>query len=304
MWMIELIAIVLLGATARAMAEAGVRLAWARWVIHGAVLGVGSLSLGLGVLAFLTGEPRLAARASGAAIGLLLAWWPPYRRLWARWIAINPTSLLDALGLAAIQGTIGLFVGALLQPGTIPSLEVSKEQLLGQALAEVALAFVLIGFPFSRHWQSAVDRLGLRWPSRRALLGAVLFTAGMFGLSLLTGLLAGLLQPGVVARIEERMLPVTTEFGSPAWALALGILAGVGEELLFRGAVQPRYGLLLTALLFTVVHVQYELSIVTLGVFGLAILLGIERRRLGTSACIVTHALYDAIAVLLQNALR
>ena len=100
------------------------------------------------------------------------------------------------------------------------------------------------------------------------------------------------------------MLPVTTEFGSPAWALALGILAGVGEELLFRGAVQPRYGLLLTALLFTVVHVQYELSIVTLGVFGLAILLGIERRRLGTSACIVTHALYDAIAVLLQNALR
>lgn len=304
MWMIELLALVLLGAAARAMAEAGVRSAWARWVIHGAVLGVGSLSLGLGALAFLTGEPGLAARASGAGIGLLLAWWPSYRRLWARWIAINPTSLLDALGLAVIQGTIGFFVGTLLEPGTIPSLEVSKEQLLGQALAEVALAFVLIGFPFSRQWQSAVDRLGLRWPSRRDLLGALLFTAGMFGLSLLTGLLAGLLQPGVVARIEERMLPVTTEFGSPAWALALGILAGVGEELLFRGAVQPRYGLLLTALLFTVVHVQYELSIVTLGVFALAILLGIERRRLGTSACIVTHALYDAIAVLLQNALR
>ncbi len=304
MWLVELVGLVLLGAAARVTAEAAARSTWARWVIHGAVIGVGSLSLVVGVLALLTGEPRRAARASGVALGLLLAWWPAYRRFWARWIAIDPTSLLDALGLAIIQGTIGLFIGALLQPGEIPVLEVSRGQLFGQALAEVALAFVLIGFPFSRHWQSAIERLGLRWPSFRELLGAVIFTVGMFALSVLTGLLAGLLQPGVVARIEERLLPVATEFGSPIWALVLGILAGVGEELLFRGAVQPRYGLLLTALLFTVVHVQYELSLVTLGVFALAILLGIERRRLGTSACIVSHALYDTIAVILQNAIR
>jgi membrane protease YdiL (CAAX protease family) len=87
-------------------------------------------------------------------------------------------------------------------------------------------------------------------------------------------------------------------------ALALGLLAGTGEEILFRGAIQPRYGLLLTTLLYTVLHVQYELSLVSLGVFGLAILLGLERRWFGTTACILTHALYDALAILLQGTLR
>jgi len=304
MWIAELAALVLLGGLLRLAGEAAAGSRWVRRVLHTIVLGSAMVAIASGVLGWY--RDSLAAAVSGwlGGVAILLAWWRPYRAFLARWIPIDPGSPLDALGLAVIQGVIGVLVGALLRSGELPSLTVRREQLVVQGIAEVLLAFVLVGFPFSRDWRRTLERLDLHWPGRRTLAGAVLFTFALLAVSVASGALARWLQPEVVARIEERMVPLTTEFGAPGWAFVLGVLAGAGEELLFRGAIQPRYGLLLTALLFTVVHVQYELSVVTLGVVGLAVLLGLERRWFGTTACILTHALYDTLAVLLQAAAR
>ena len=78
-------------------------------------------------------------------------------------------------------------------------------------------------------------------------------------------------------------------------ALLLGVSAGVGEEVLVRGALQPRTGLLWASLLFAAAHVQYTwfgmLVIVMLG-----IALGLVRRYTNTTTAIVVHGVYDVIA--------
>jgi membrane protease YdiL (CAAX protease family) len=77
---------------------------------------------------------------------------------------------------------------------------------------------------------------------------------------------------------------------SPLAALAVSLSAGVGEELLFRGALQPRFGLVLTSLLFAVGHAHYGLSPATVEVFVIGLVLGLVRRRINTTTCIVIHA--------------
>jgi len=63
---------------------------------------------------------------------------------------------------------------------------------------------------------------------------------------------------------------------SSLWGVAtLGLAAALGEETLFRGALQPRFGLWATALIFALVHSNYGISLSTVVVFILGIVLGL-----------------------------
>jgi membrane protease YdiL (CAAX protease family) len=85
---------------------------------------------------------------------------------------------------------------------------------------------------------------------------------------------------------------------SELWqAVLISLVAGVTEELFFRGAVQPRFGLLPTAVFFTAAHVQYGLTLAALEVFGGALVLGWLRQRTNTTACVLLHILYDVGAL-------
>jgi len=82
-----------------------------------------------------------------------------------------------------------------------------------------------------------------------------------------------------------------------AASILLGVSAGVGEELLVRGALQPRAGLFWASVLFACGHVQYTwFGMLTILLLGLA--LGFVRARANTTTAIVVHALYDMIAAL------
>jgi len=69
--------------------------------------------------------------------------------------------------------------------------------------------------------------------------------------------------------------------------------AAIGEEIAFRGALQPVFGLWPTALFFALVHIQYTLTPAALIIFGVALGLGWLRRRYNTTTSIVAHFLYD-----------
>lgn len=300
MWTVELIGIVVAAAVLRLTAEAAERSRWARTLLTLGVLMTVFVALAAGLIGWYRGAHTMAISGLLGGCGIALAWWRHYRAMLTRWLRIDPNSMLDATGLAAIQGAIGILLGLSLAAREVPPLAISREQLVAQGVAEVLLAAVLVGFPFSRSLGDTCRRLGLRWLSAREAVWALVFTGILFLVSSSVGWVASLVQPDVVARIEERFVPLASEFGSPVGALLLGVISGTGEELLFRGAMQPRYGLLLTTMLFTLLHIQYELSVVTLGVAGLALVLGVERRLFGTTACILTHATYNTIVLLLQ----
>ena len=73
-------------------------------------------------------------------------------------------------------------------------------------------------------------------------------------------------------------------------------MPGICEEVLFRGALQPRFGIITTAVLFAAIHTEYGLSIDVITIFLIAIGLGFIRRYANTTACCVCHATYNLVS--------
>jgi membrane protease YdiL (CAAX protease family) len=94
-----------------------------------------------------------------------------------------------------------------------------------------------------------------------------------------------------VERLMEQLLgPLfTTPFG----ILTIGLSAALGEETIFRGAMLPRFGLVITSLLFALLHSNYGITLSTLIVFLLGLLLGWLRLRYSTTTAMITHAVYN-----------
>lgn len=90
--------------------------------------------------------------------------------------------------------------------------------------------------------------------------------------------------------------PALAACSLPELAL-VALLAGLGEELLFRGALQPLLGLPVASLLFALAHFITPTYAVLTGLMGLY--LGWLAETSGTLwVPITTHALYDFIAFL------
>jgi membrane protease YdiL (CAAX protease family) len=140
----------------------------------------------------------------------------------------------------------------------------------------------------------------LRVPQVKTVLIGLAFVIPVMISNMIGGILTQILQPDLVDDLEKTLDSMTQGIQNPAGALLIGLTAGIGEELFFRGALQPRFGIVLTAAAFALMHQQYELSWVLVGMFGIGILLGIERKRYGTAAAIVTHATMNIIAVMIQ----
>ncbi|MCC7060855.1 MAG: CPBP family intramembrane metalloprotease [Burkholderiaceae bacterium] len=81
--------------------------------------------------------------------------------------------------------------------------------------------------------------------------------------------------------------------GSAAGILTIGFAAALGEETLFRGALQPRFGIFLTTLLFAITHNQYGLSLSTVVVFAAGLIFAGLRRRHNTVTSMLAHATYN-----------
>ena len=79
----------------------------------------------------------------------------------------------------------------------------------------------------------------------------------------------------------------------------IGLAAGVGEELLFRGAIQPEIGVVPASLLFGAMHVGGS-DTVAFGCWGALFGLALGWLAIGTGgllAPVVAHAVYDMAAL-------
>jgi membrane protease YdiL (CAAX protease family) len=84
------------------------------------------------------------------------------------------------------------------------------------------------------------------------------------------------------------------------WAvLLIAITLGpIAEELLFRGYLQRRIGIILSSLLFAGLHYGYGSVSEITGAFAASIILGYGMRKHGDLvACTLTHAAYNAFSI-------
>jgi len=232
-------------------------------------------------------------------LGLTLPLVRSFRVHLARFTPINPESPLDMSALSIFLAVLGLLIVATLdapEPDQVE--EVDYATLIAQFLGFIGLSYAVVGTNLRRSFTQANFRLGLNRPSVKT----VLIACGFFVLALVVNGFAGVLteifQPSTSEDIQQGLEDLTGEFQSPLGAVAIGVSAGVGEELFFRGALQPKFGIILTSVCFALLHANYGLSFVTLGVFGMALIFGFMRMRYGTVAAMITHGLVNFVAVL------
>lgn len=82
--------------------------------------------------------------------------------------------------------------------------------------------------------------------------------------------------------------------------MQISLFAGGGEELLFRGAIQPLLGNTVTSMIFIAIHGYFKFKSpghILFGVimFGLSFMLGLLFEHVGLIAAMSGHAVYDLI---------
>lgn len=82
--------------------------------------------------------------------------------------------------------------------------------------------------------------------------------------------------------------------------VAIGMTAGVVEELFFRGFLQPRVGITLSSALFVLAHLSYEQPFMLVGIAALSVLFAwLVRWRRNILPAIAAHAAFDLIQLLI-----
>ncbi len=239
--------------------------------------------------------------AVGAGLGLPLL--RPFRVAVSKVTPIDPNSPIDMAGLSIILATIAGLAFALSSTAPDETPAITTTGLVTNLVAEFALAFVIVGFGIYRTGPEAIRRLGLSLPRWWTVPVALAFVTACFIGNALASLLTFLFQPDLFNTLQESIPEMTGEMQGLWGAALIGVSAGIGEELLLRGAIQPRLGIVITSLLFALLHTQYGISFVLLGVFGIGVLLGLERKYFGTTTTVISHALYNFLAVMLQSAI-
>ncbi|MFN6378156.1 MAG: CPBP family intramembrane glutamic endopeptidase [Flavobacteriales bacterium] len=80
----------------------------------------------------------------------------------------------------------------------------------------------------------------------------------------------------------------------------ISFCAGVGEELLFRGAIQPLIGIPITSIVFVAIHGylnprDWRISIYGVFMTGIIWIMGIGAEQVGLLSAIVAHMLIDVV---------
>lgn len=243
--------------------------------------------------------------ASGIAFMLPLI--KPFRKLVASFTPLDPNSPIDLCGLAFVLWVPAFLLIAAVQSGPADvgsdgatSLTQNAFYLILTAVTFLGIAYVSVGYRIYRNGVEATERLGIAIPNLRTIAISVAMVVPAFAVSMIGSALTVAFQPDVVDNLEGTMEQMTNGLDNPLGALLIGLTAGVGEEVLFRGAIQPRFGIVLAALFWTTLHVQYDFSFVLLGLFGVGILFGVQRKYLGTTSAVITHALYNILIVGIQ----
>ena len=112
---------------------------------------------------------------------------------------------------------------------------------------------------------------------------------------------AHLIPPGGSAEQKSALALFNLVKDSLPAALLLAILAGAGEEVCYRGALQPVYGLLISSLAFTTTHTHYGLSPALLILFFVSLGFGLLRMRYNTIVAIIAHATYNFLPFLIYR---
>ena len=200
--------------------------------------------------------------------------------------------------LLLIFGLVALSWQALnAEPQAFADAASAAPQLLFGALLYLALAILGVGWLTRRDWSAVMRRLGLRRPRLSDwLAGAAAAIALHLFVALAITVWQGAVEP---TTFETQTAGAQTLIAALRSSLLVGGLlamsVGIGEEILFRGALQPVFGMVITSLLFVALHTQLAFTPAAGILYVVSLVFGLLRARVSTTAAIIAHAAYNAI---------
>ncbi|MBK8985511.1 MAG: CPBP family intramembrane metalloprotease [Chloroflexi bacterium] len=221
----------------------------------------------------------------------------PVRRALGRLLPVDVLSPVHTVALVFSGYLVGNTVFSLTQGGLeeLAATAVSAsilDILFVQGLFMI-LAVLGTGLYTRRSAPDVRQRLGLFRPTLKQLITGVGWIFVLVMLQAIGGAVWSLIDSSQAELVEGISSELLGDMDTFAEWLLLAAATGIGEELLFRGALQPVFGLGFTSLLFAFAHVQYGFTPVTLVVFIIGIILGLIRRRQGTAVAIFVHSGYN-----------
>jgi hypothetical protein len=224
----------------------------------------------------------------------------PVRERAARIMPIDPDNPVHALALALAVILLGTQVASIaftdVLAAELQTPPWSIGDVLSQELPFLVLALAGIGLWVRRGLAQSVLRLGFSVPAWWNIALALVAAGVFYAFSLESGNLSGALTPGVANEVNRASNHLFGQLsGTAGGVIALAVLPGICEEALFRGALQPRLGLITTAVLFTVIHTEYGLSIDVPTIFVIAIGLGLIRKYTNTTTSCACHVTYNLL---------
>ena len=257
----------------------------------------------------LSSSPQMSLASAGIALLLtgglanllLLA---SVRRALARWLSIAPDSPLHTTALVLAAYFVGLTVVQVQLFGDLSQLALPENRLtwwdvIFGNVPMLLIALAGVGLGLRRSWRDTLDRLGLKTVPVQQLGVIVGMTTGFLALDYGMLWFWERFDPTSHALFGRITVNLFANLTAPGAALVVALAASITEEVLFRGALQPRFGLWVTAVLFAVGHFQYGLSLATGEVLVIGLLLGVLRQRTNTTACILVHLAYDFLDLVL-----
>lgn len=219
------------------------------------------------------------------------------RQILARIMPLNPESPVHSLALVLSVYLMG-YSALLLSQGGLSGLAESAEPaplyiLVFSELLFAVVALFGVGFVLRRRGRELARRLGLERPQPIQILVAVSLIIILVMLQACAGLIWGILNPEQSEILEDVSATLLTEIDTVWEWFVIALATGIGEELLFRGALQPALGLGFTSILFALIHIQYGYTPVTLFIVLIAIVLGVMRRYYSTTITIFVHVGYN-----------
>jgi hypothetical protein len=286
-----------------------------RWASHatgilagltaGGTFLVGALDLGGAGLVQAGPGGQQAALDGGimvtAAVAAVLAARPVRERI-AHWLPIDPDSPVHAYALVLAVILFGtqlatiLFVDVLALDQTLPPISVGD--VLASESPFLIMALAGIGLYIRRNARGAAERLGLVRPTWWQIALALAAAGAFFALIQGADWLSHQWTPGIAGQVDKTTGHVFGGLNDPIGIAAIALLPGICEEILFRGALQPRLGLIVTAVLFASIHTQYGLSFDALSVLIVALGLGLIRKYANTTTSGLAHITYNLLAAI------
>jgi uncharacterized protein len=219
----------------------------------------------------------------------------------------RPESSVHTTGVVLILLSLSWAVSLFVLQGGLSGMadEIQSESLTASGLIfdlimRLVIAFLGVGFMIRRDLPQTLERLGLRlptWDDLRWGIGGGIILIAM--LMVTASLWEALVSDEQLAQQTEAAERIALMFNTLPLAFLVSVCAAVGEEILFRGAMQPIFGWIPTSIFFALLHIQYTLTPATLIIFIVSLGLGRIRMRQSTSAAIIAHFTYDFIPLVI-----